>query len=104
MNFTLKDLRLNELDTVKKRKLITIYFGSSGVVEDDDLVSTVVQKKLQTYFNSKGYHIDIPSDFYMEILDDYISITGTYGNNAEGDFTVMAELFTGKIFDHHVGK
>lgn len=75
----LKDLRFNELDSIKKRKLIKIYFSSSNdTVRDDDLVSPSLVKKIKAYLSSKGYsYIDVLTEFYMEITDDYIEIVGT---------------------------
>lgn len=102
MKITFKDLRLNEFDETKKQKLIKIVFGSNDNIEDDDLVSTSLSKKLKIFFKSKGYEIDVPNDFFFEIQDDYMAVTGTWGDDGEKDFQVMID-FQGNIFDERVG-
>jgi lysophospholipase L1-like esterase len=99
----LRDLRLPELVSSKKQKLIRLLFGSNDIVQDDYLTSPSLTNKIKIYLSSKGYNdIDVPTDFFMEINDDYIEIIGTYGDDADKEFAVMATL-SGDLFDHRVG-
>src|SRR5271157_2048949 len=97
-----KELLLNKLESPSRLKFIKIIFGSNDSVEDSDLVSMSLSKKLKTFFRSKGYEIDVPNDFFFEIQDDYMAVTGTWGDDGDKDFQVMTDLH-GNIFDQRVG-